>query len=383
MVIKYPIYLDYNATTPILPEVYNAMLPYLSTEFWNPSSSHPQALKTTTAIAIARKQVAELLNCLPEEIFFTSGGTESNNMALLGITNKYPNEHKQIISSTIEHPAIKNVLIYLENKGNNIHYTPVDSSGCVILGKLSEQVSANTSLISIMYANNEVGTIQPIKDIAKLAHKFNIPFHTDASQAIGKVNCDVQDLKVDLLTMAGHKLYAPKGIGALFVKKGIKLENLMHGAGQENGLRPGTENVAYIVGLGKACEIAKMHLEKEAIRLKKLTKHLFWGLKQKFKNDLVLNGDAKNRLPNTLNISIKGVNGNKLMNTLENKVLFSTGAACHSGEKEVSEVLSAMSIAEEIGSCAIRLSIGKLTTTEEIDQAITCICDAAETIKAR
>lgn len=377
----HPIYLDYNATTPVLPEVVKVMLPYFNANYWNPSSSQSKAKDVKRAIEKSRQALANLIYCNPEEIIFTSGGTESNNMAIRGIAELPNNKKKHIITTCIEHPAVLNVCKYLENLGNSITYLPVDKYGLIDPADVENSISPNTCLITIMHANNEVGTIQPISEIGAIARKYNIPFHTDACQSIGKIDCDVSELKVDLMTIAGHKMYAPKGIGALYLKSGTKLKNLLYGAGQENGRRPGTENAPYIIALGKASEIAKNEFQSTNSHLQNVTNQLFSNLRSGFDQSLILNGHPTLKLPNTLNISFEGISGNNLMENLQNQVFFSTGSACHAGISALSPVLKAMQVTPGIGKGTIRLSTGKSTTINEIDIASDLICRAVKKLR--
>ncbi len=373
------IYLDYNATTPIDPEVADEMKPYLEQYFGNPSSIHSYGIKTKNALIKARKQVAELLNCNSDEIVFTSGGTESNNYAIKGFV--FANKHKgnHIITSSIEHPAVIEVCKFLEENGFIITYLQVNEYGEIDLEELKNAITSHTILISIMHANNEVGTIQPITEILRIAKKNNITFHTDAAQSTGKIKIDVKELGVDLLSIAGHKLYAPKGVGVLYIKSGIKLQKLIHGADHEQNKRAGTENILEIVGLGKACEIAKRDIENNYLYTKNLRDRLFSGLK-KIIPDLKLNGHTDNRLPNTLSISFPEIEANTLLSEIE-EVAASAGAACHSEGVDVSNVLTAMNIPIEYAMGTIRFSTGKFNTTEEIDQAINFISKAVKKLK--
>jgi cysteine desulfurase len=371
-----PIYLDYNATTPHDPEVIEAMRPYLEEYFGNPSSPSYYGIITKNAINKARLQVALLLNCSQEEIVFTSGGTESNNIAIKGLAliNKHRGDH--IITSAIEHPAVVEVCKDLENNGFEITILPVSSHGIVDLKELEKAIKGNTILISVMHANNETGALQPIAEISALAKSRGIYVHTDAAQSIGKIPVDVQELGVDLLSVAGHKLYAPKGIGVLYIKKGVVLAKITHGAGQENGQRPGTENILGIVGLGMACEIAKRASEKNGELLKKLRNSLYFGLKDKLGEQIQINGDLDHILPNTLNISFCGIIANDIVEILGDRVVLSAGAACHSGITRTSDVLKAMNIPERWAQGAVRMSVGKYTTEHEIEQAIGYIVEA-------
>jgi len=372
--MRKPVYLDYNATTPHDAEVISAMRPYLEEHFGNPSSSHQYGLISREAIELARRQIASLLNSYPEEIVFTSGGTESNNHAIKGIA--YANLHRgnHIITSQIEHPSVTDVCEYLRKNGFEITYIPVDESGLVNPTDIEKAITNRTILITIMHANNEVGTIQPIEEIAEIASKNGIIFHTDAAQSLGKILADINSLRVDLLTIAGHKLYAPKGVGALYIKQGTVLTKLMHGAGQERGIRAGTENVLEIVGLGKACEIAKRDFDKNYMQMQQTRDMLYLTLKEKIK-DLRLNGHPEKRLPNTLSISFKGINANSLISKIKDYVAVSAGAACHSGVEKISSVLTAMRVPYEWAKGTIRFSTGKMTTDEEIQYAIGVISE--------
>jgi cysteine desulfurase len=364
-----PVYLDYNATTPIDPEVANEMIPYIQTFFGNPSSSYSIGRKNNDAIEKARKQVAVLINCNPEEIIFTSGGTESNNHAIKGAAFANRHKGKHIISSAIEHPAVTEVCRYLNSLGYEITWLPVDTFGTVNPGDVENAVRTDTVLITIMHANNEVGTIQPIKEIAAIARQKNIVFHTDAAQSVGKIDTDVTSFGVDLLTIAGHKLYAPKGIGALYIKQGTKVENLIYGAGQERGIRPGTENVIQIVGLGKACEIAKRDFDKNRQNMLSMRDRLLNGLKNILGDKVNVNGNLGNSLPNTLSIAFAKVDAHTLTSFISNEVLISTGSACHSGNTEISSVLKAMKVDIMTAASTVRISTGKNTTVKEIDFA--------------
>jgi cysteine desulfurase len=364
-----PIYLDYNATTPHAPEVIEAMRPYLELHFGNPSSSYYYGLKTREAIETARAQIAALLNCSPNEIIFTSGGTESNNYAIRGIALSRKNQGRHIITSQIEHPAVSAVCEKLKGEGFEVTILPVDAQGLVGIGDVEKSIRPDTILITIMHANNEVGSIQPIEEITQLAKSRGIVVHTDAAQSAGKIQTDVQRLGVDLLTIAGHKLYAPKGIGALYIRNGLSLEPLMEGANQEGGRRPGTENVLEIVGLGKACEIARRDLSTNHDHMKNMRDKLEEDLRKQIPR-LRVNGHATKRLPNTLSISIRDVDASVLLASIERQLAISAGAACHSGKVRVSHVLQALQVPEEWALGTLRLSTGRMTTEAEIDQAI-------------
>jgi cysteine desulfurase NifS len=375
-----PIYLDYNATTPIDPEVAEAMRPYLFEHFGNPSSSHWYGIQTKKAVEEARRQLADLLHCNTEEVVFTSGGSESNNYAIKGTAFANREKGNHIITSAIEHPAVLEVCKYLAEKGFQITYLPVDEFCLVNPQELQKTVTPQTILITIMHANNEVGTIQPIAEIAEIAKEHGIVFHTDAAQSVGKIPTRVDELDVDLLTIAGHKLYAPKGIGALYVRGGIRLEKLIHGADHEQDLRAGTENVLQIVGLGKACEIAKRDLEKNMVHMQKMRDLLYQGLRHEL-DEIKLNGDPERRLPNTLSVSFKDLEANTLLAGIES-VAASAGAACHSDSVKISSVLEAMQVPREYAMGTIRFSTGKMTTAEEVELAVAAFVKAARRLLA-
>ncbi len=372
------IYLDYNATTPLHEEVIEAMKPYLGDYFGNPSSSHWFGAQTRKAVENARKQVAALINCNPDEIIFTSGGTESNNYAIKGFAFANKSKGNHIITSSIEHPAVTEVCKYLEEQGFDITYLSVDETGLVNIKEVEESITPQTILITIMHANNEVGTIQPIVSIASIARKHQIAVHTDAAQSIGKIPVDVEELSVDLLSVAGHKFYAPKGIGALYIRRGIRLEKQIHGADHEQNLRAGTENVLEIVGFGKACEIAKRDIEKNHSFFKSMRDRLLQKLSERIK-DLKVNGHPDLCLPNTLNVSFKNIDANTLLSELET-IAASAGAACHSDKTEISSVLTAMNVSYEEALGAIRFSTGRFTTPREIDQAAGQIVEAYQRV---
>lgn len=375
-----PIYLDYNATTPIDPEVAEAMRPYLFEHFGNPSSSHWYGIQTKKAVDQARRQVAELLHCNPEEVVFTSGGSESNNYAIKGTAFAQRHKGNHIITSAIEHPAVLEVCKYLTEKGFQITYLPVDEFCLVNPRTLQKNITPQTILITIMHANNEVGTIQPIAEIGKIAKKHGIVFHTDAAQSVGKIRTRVDELKVDLLTVAGHKLYAPKGIGALYLRRNIHLEKLIHGAGHEQGLRAGTENVLQIVGLGKACEIANRDLEKSMGHMQKMRDLLYASLRKQW-DEMRLNGHPEKRLPNTLSVCFKDIQADTLLAEIES-VAASAGAACHSDTVHLSSVLEAMHVDPEYAMGTVRFSTGKMTTEDEVKQAAAIFAQTARRLLA-
>ena len=361
------IYLDFNASTPIAPEVAQAMKPFLKRHYGNPSSLHWAGAPAKEAIEHARKQTASLLQCKPEEIVFTSGGSESNNHAIKGVFFALKEKGNHIITTQIEHPAVLNPCHFLEKLGAEVTYVAVDRYGRVDPGEIEKALTPKTILITVMHANNEVGTIQPIEEISKIAKKHGIVFHTDAAQSVGKIKTRVDELGVDLLSIAGHKIYAPKGVGALCIRQGTPIEPFVHGAGHESGRRAGTENVLLVVGLGKACEIAKKYIDNRKIRS---LRDRFWEKLQKtFGDEIVLNGHRVYRLPNTLNISFVGKAGGEILSHLGN-VAASTGAACHSGSVELSPVLKAMGISPEVGMGAIRFSLGRTTTVQELERVV-------------
>ncbi len=361
------IYLDYNASTPIAPEVIEEIQSYFYDNYGNPSTNHWAASGAKEALNKARQQVAELLNCETEEIVFTSGGSESNNHVLKGVYYALKNKGNHIITTKIEHPAVIKPCEFLERLGAKVTYVGVDQFGQVNLEEIERTITDKTILISVMHSNNEVGTIQPIKQISTIARKANILFHTDASQSVGKIPTNVDDLGVDFMTIAGHKLYAPKGVGAIYIRKGIEIEPLIHGAGHESGRRAGTENVLFTVALGKACELAKDSLFNN--HLLELRDYLWSELKAVYGDQIVLNGHPTERLPNTLNVSFADKIGSQVLANISH-VAASTGSACHSGKVELSPVLKAMGISEEIGKGAVRFSLGRYTRKDEIDEVI-------------
>ena len=362
-----PIYLDYNASTPIDPAVAAVMRPLLESAYGNPSSGHWAGAPAKAALDRARAQVAALLGCTAEELVFTSGGSEANNLALKGLFFRKRDRPAHLITSRIEHPAVLMPCRFLERLGAAVTYVPVDGTGRVDPDEIRKAITGDTVLISVMHANNEVGTIQPIAEIAKIAHAHGIPLHTDAAQSAGKIPTNVDALGVDLLSIAGHKLYGPKGIGALYIRRGLSLESLIHGAGHELGRRAGTESALLAAGLGAACEIAQPGLGMpETRRLRDL---LWEHLRVELGERVSLNGHVHERLPNTLNVSFAGQVGAELLARMP-EVAASTGSACHAGRVELSPVLEAMGISPEIGMGAIRFSLGRATTEEEIGQLV-------------
>ncbi|HOO70141.1 MAG TPA: cysteine desulfurase family protein [Spirochaetota bacterium] len=376
-----PVYLDYNGTTPLDPEVIAAMRPFLEEEFGNPSSSHWYGIKPKQAVEKARRQVAKLLGCLPEEIFFTSGGTESNNHAIKGIARALRHKGRHIITSAFEHPAVLEVCRYLKGKGFETTLVPVDDMGMLDPERVKQALRPDTILITVMHANNEVGTVQPVKAVAGLAREHGIVMHSDAAQSPGKIPVDVQVLGVDMLSIAGHKIYAPKGTGALYVRKGIAPEKFCHGAGQEKEWRAGTENVPGIVGLGKACEIAARDMGTAMTRMKEMRDRLHRGIAEKVPG-IRLNGHPENRLPNTLSLSFMGLEANRLLEEIGLEVAASAGAACHAETVAVSHVLEAMRVPLEWSKGTLRFSVGRMTTGQEIDRAINAVVNAVTLLRS-
>ncbi len=379
-----PIYLDYNATTPIAREVADTMAPYLYEHFGNPSSSHAYGTTTTRAVSTARAQVADMLGCRPGEVVFTSGGTESNNYAIKGVALTGRGRGKHIITSAVEHPAVIEVCHWLVTQGFELTVLPVDEYGLVDPAALERAITPDTLLVTVMHANNEVGTIQPVAELAAIAHRYGALMHTDAAQSVGKIPVNVDDLDVDLLSVAGHKAYAPKGIGALYVRTGIELAQLLHGAGHEGGRRPGTENVLEIVGLGQACQVAARDLEQNRQHFQAMRDLLCDGLVRELGQDSVrLNGHPELRLPNTLSLSFRGIEANTLLAQVNDQVAASAGAACHADEVDVSAVLEAMALPVEWAMGTLRFSVGRGTTAEEIEQAVEVVAGEVRRLQPR
>ena len=362
-----PIYLDYNATTPIDPQVAEAMLPFVHQHYGNPSSSHPLGVIAHAAVEEARDRIAKMLGCQPQEVVFTSGGTEANNYAIKGVAGAYSAQGNHIITSSVEHPAVIEVCRFLEEKGKRVTYLPADLFGYLDPQQVSDAITDQTVLVTVMHANNEVGTLEPIREIAEIAHQRGVLVHADCAQSIGKIPVDVDHLGVDLLTVAGHKLYAPKGIGVLYVRTGVRLEKLIHGANHEMNWRAGTENVIEIVGLGKACQLIHENLPEYQSHMTRMRDQLESGLLDRFP-DSRLNGHPENRLPNTSSISFKNLEANRILDGLTS-VAASAGAACHSDRVEVSSVLEAMNVPMEYAMGTIRFSVGRFTTSSEIELA--------------
>ena len=368
------IYFDNSATTPIKSEVLNEMMPYLTTEYGNASSLYAIGRRSKRAIENARKRVAELINCDPKEVYFTAGGSESDNIALKGFAYANQKKGNHIITSKIEHPAILETCRSLQTQGFEVSYINVNEDGIIDLDELQQSIKPSTILISVMAANNEIGTIQPIEQIAEMAHYHNIVFHTDAVQAIGNMQIDVIKMQIDMLSLSGHKIHAPKGIGALYVKNGIKIEKFINGGHQEKDKRAGTENVAGIVGLGKACEIANKNMESHIKNLTKLRDYYIKRLQKEMPDKIRINGTMEQRLPGNANVSFEGVNSSELIFKLDEKgICVSAGSACSSGKSSPSHVLSAINVPEKYLNSAIRTTFGDNNTFEEIDYLVRLI----------
>jgi cysteine desulfurase len=370
-----PIYLDHNATTPVAPEVFAAMAPWLQQHFGNPSSSHVYGRRAAQAVAHAREQVAGLIGAQPQEVVFTGCATEANNLALLGVAQAMDPAQRHLVISRIEHPAVAAPAAALRDRGWQVTVVAVDDHGRTSAGAVEQALRAETALVSVMHANNEVGTLQPIAGIAAITRRRGILLHTDAAQSVGKLPVDVDALGVVLLTIAGHKFGAPKGVGALFVRAGTPIRPIVHGAEQEHGLRPGTENVALIVALGAAAARAAADLPELSARLRLLRDRLHDRLAAGVPG-LQLNGHAEQRLPNTLHVSFPGVDGRELLAAVADTVAASVGSACHSDHDTVSGVLAAMGIDAARARGAVRLSVGRITGSDEVDRAAAALAQA-------
>lgn len=376
------IYLDHNATTPTDPRVVEAMKPYFSEEYGNPSSIYKFAQEAREALEVARAKVARILNAKPEEIFFTSGGTEADNFAIKGIAYANKEKGNRIITSKIEHHAVLNTCKWLEKQGFKVTYVDVDRYGIVDLDEIKSAITDKTILITIMHANNEIGTIEPIREISKIAKERGVYFHTDAVQTVGKIPIDVSELDIDLLSLSGHKFYGPKGVGALFIRKRTKIDSLLHGGYHERNRRAGTENIPGIVGLGKACEIAMEEQEKEEKKLKALRNRLEKAIVEKI-GDVVINGHPEQRLAGTLNICVKYVEGESMLLNLDFEgITASSGSACTSGSLEPSHVLLALGIPPEVAHGSLRFSLGRDNTEEDIDRVIEFLPPIVEKLRA-
>lgn len=370
---SWPIYLDHNASTPLLPEVFDAMLPYLAEHYGNPSSSHIYGRTMRAAVETARERVASLIDCESGEVFFTSGGTEANNLAIRGVAAANPGR-RHVVTSVIEHPAASEPCAWLETQGYRVDRVPVDETGTVRLSAISPILGSETALLTIMHANSETGSLQPIRHISRLAHDAGALMHSDAAQSLGKIPVSVQQEEVDLLSVAGHKLYAPQGVGALFVRTGTRIKPVLLGAGHERGLRPGTENVASIVGLGAACKVAERDLMQESQRVSRLRDHLWTRLQEKIPG-LVFNGHPLQRLPNTLSLLFPGVSGDALLAACP-AIAASTGSACHEDGAAASSVILAMGVAAERAIGTVRLTLGRGNSRHEIDRAADALIEA-------
>ncbi len=381
-----PVYLDYNATTPLAPEVAVALLPCLGPLFGNPSSPHIYGIEAKRAVEDARARVAVLLGCMPAEVVFTSGGTEANNMALKGVAEArdrglaYQGRGRHIITTAVEHPAILEPCEHLASGGYEVTVLPVDGYGMVDPTEVARAVRHDTLLVSVMHANNEVGTIQPIAEIAAIAHAHGALMHTDAAQTPGKIPVQVSELGVDLVSVAGHKLYAPKGVGALYVKRGVRLAKFMHGAGHESNRRASTENLMGIVGLGAACALITQHLPAYAAHMSAMRDRLERGL-QRVGGDTRINGHPQLRLPNTLSIGFGDLDATDLLVELADDVAASAGAACHSNVVSVSAVLQAMRVPLSYARGTLRFSVGRNTTADDIDRAIEAVSRVVTTLR--
>ncbi|MCW1296945.1 MAG: cysteine desulfurase NifS [Candidatus Parvarchaeota archaeon] len=374
------IYLDHAATTPVDKRVLKAMLPYFSEKFGNASSLHSFGREANEAIEKAREKIASLINAQKEEIYFTSGGTESNNLAIKGVAFANRERGKHIITSKIEHHAVLNVCEWLEKQGFEITYLPVDKYGFIELDKLEKAIRKDTILVSIMHANNEIGTIEPIEEIGKICRKKGVYFHTDAVQSVGKIPVDVEKMNVDLLSISSHKIYGPKGVGALYVRDGVKIETIQHGGGHEKGLRSGTENVAGIVGFGEACYLAGKEMKREILKQTKLRDYLIKNvLKIKYSR---LNGHPIKRLPNNANFCFKFIEGESLVFQLDTRgIAASTGSACSSKSLEPSHVLTAIGLKPHEAHGSLRLTLGKENTKKEIDYVIKVLPEIVENLR--
>ena len=377
-----PIYLDHNATTPIAPDVAAAMLPYLHERFGNPSSSHSYGQAAKAAVEDSRGRVASLLGCRPPEVVFTGGGTESNNYAIKGAAFAMRDRGDHVVTSAVEHPAVAEVCRWLQERGFRVTVLPVDGAGLVDPADLEKAVTERTTLVSVMHANNEVGTIEPIAELAAIAHRHGALMHTDAAQSTGKIPADVEALGVDLMSIAGHKIYGPKGVGALYIRSGTELAKQTHGADHESDRRPGTENVPGIVGLGAACDIAGRGMEADAAHYRAMRDLLHEGLDRELADDPPrLNGHPQLRLPNTLNLGFRGVAANELLADVGDAVAASAGAACHSGGVDVSSVLAAMDVPPEWAMGAVRFSVGRSTTAGQIAAAVAAVSVAVRRLR--
>lgn len=375
-------YFDYNATTPVDPRVVEAMGPFFTEIFHNPSSFYSKAGEANHAIDIAREQVAKLINASPKEIFFTSGGTEADNLAIQGAASMFKQKGNHIITSAIEHPAVLKACQYLEKNGYEITYLPVDEKGYINPGELKNSIKDTTILVTIMHANNEIGTLQPLKELAKIAHSKGVLFHTDAVQSTGKIPVDVKNLDVDMLSFSSHKIYGPKGVGVLYKKKGLKINPLLFGGGHERGLRAGTENVTGIVGLGKAAELALAEMAEEEKKLRPLRDRLKKGILEIIP-EILVNGDPENGLYNTLNVSIKYIEGESILAMLDGHgFALSSGSACSSKSLDPSHVLLAIGLKHEDAHGSLRISLGKYNTEDAVERLLQVLPPVVERLRS-
>ena len=364
------VYMDYSATTPVKKEVLDEMLPYYTDFFGNPSSLYDIAADSKQALDLARSRVAGLINASPEEVFFTSCGSEADNWALFGVTDALKEKGNHVITTKIEHHAILHSGEHLEKHGFEVTYLPVKENGMVDLKEFEDAITDKTVLASIMYVNNEVGTVQPIKELAKIAHDHGVTFHTDAVQALGNVDCNVQELGVDLMSMSGHKIYAPKGVGALYIRKGTKISNFLYGGAQESKHRAGTENVAGIVAFGKAAEMANHNFENHVKHCSELRDYLMTEIEKRIP-DVYINGDKEHRHPGNVNVTFKKIEGESILLLLNHKgISVSTGSACSSKSLEPSHVLMALGVNEEDIHGTIRFTVGDFTTKDDVDYVL-------------
>jgi cysteine desulfurase len=371
--MKFPIYMDHQATTPVDYRVLEVMIPYFTEIYGNAASiDHEYGNKALQAVEDVRRKIALIINCSPEEIIFTSGATESDNLAILGVANQYESKGCHIITCVTEHKAVLDTCSYLEKHGWAITYIPVDHEGLVNLDDVRKAINADTKMISIMTANNEIGVVAPISEIGKIAHNAGVIFHTDATQAIGYLPMDVQDMNIDLLSLSGHKVYGPKGIGALYVRKHhprVKLIEQMHGGGHEGGMRSGTLNVPGIIGFGKAMEICQKEMKSETKRLRYLRDVLWNGIQSKI-DGVTINGDYAKRLPHNLSIAISGIESRALLTRVKNHLAISSGSACTTSKVEPSYVIYSLYHDEKIAHSTLRFGLGRFTTLEEVEYAI-------------
>ncbi|MDP6483450.1 MAG: cysteine desulfurase NifS [Nitrospinota bacterium] len=376
------IYMDHNATTPIRPEVLEAFLPYYQEKFANPSSVHAEGQETRVAMEAAREKVAALLGAKSREIVFTGCGTESDNMALRGVLAAEARTGPHIVTTATEHPAVIETCAYLETRGVEVTYVPVGRSGVIDPDDVAESIRDDTVLVSVMHGNNESGSVQPIAEIAKLVKEREKVFHTDAVQTAGKLPIDVEEMNIDLLALSGHKLNAPKGIGALYIREGLTMDALIHGGHQERNRRSGTENVAGIVALGRACELGMSHMEEESARLRRLRDRLQEGLQERIP-EVEINGDPQRRLPGTLNMSFRAVGGEPLLINLDLAgVAVSTSSACASGNTDPSHVLQAMGVPKDLIEGSLRFSLGWGNTDEDVDRVVEVLPDIVARLRA-